>query len=156
MRTGFSRVVSGILAAVAVLCVSPRLMAAGPDETAVRAVLMAQFDKPEARLQVQPVVVVGQTAIASWVQQERGGRALLFRKQGQWHIAACGGDGFKDARALQDAGVSAQDARALVQALNDEEARLPAGQRAKFSTFQGVLPLDATGTHPPHGAHPHH
>lgn len=156
MSTGFTQVVSGIVAAVTLLCVPPWLMAADHDEAAVRTVLMAQFDKPEARLQVQPVVVVGQTAIASWAQQERGGRALLFRKQGQWHIAACGGDGFKDARALQDAGVSAQDARALVQALNNEEARLPAGQRAKFSTFQGVLPMEASGAHPPHGAHPHH
>lgn len=155
MGRWFSAVAKGVVAGV-VLCVSTGLMAAGADEAAVRAVLMAQFDKPEARLQVQPVVVVGQTAIASWAQQERGGRALLFRKQGQWQIAACGGDGFKDPQALQDAGVSAQDARALVQALHNEEARLPAGQRAKFSTFQGVLPMDATGAHPPHDAHPHH
>lgn len=141
------------LVAGALLYGQPVLMAAPNDEASVRAVLMAQFDKPDARLVVEPVVVVGTAAVASWAQQERGGRALLFRGHGQWRIAACGGEAFRDARVLQEAGVAAKDARALVRALIEAEAKLPPAQRAKFATFEGIVPIDASGSHPAPAAH---
>lgn len=102
------------------------LWAAANEESAIRTVLMAQFDKPEARLQVEPVVVMGDAAVASWAQQNRGGRALLRRRHEQWRIVACAGDAFKDAKLLQDAGLSAADARALVKTLTAAEAKLAA------------------------------
>ena len=33
------------------------------------------------------------------------------------------------------------------------EAKLPAAQRAKFSTFDGVVRMDANGQHPPEHKH---
>jgi len=123
------------------------------DQAAIRQVMMAQFDKPEARLAVAPVVVVGDAAVAGWSQGDRGGRALLFRKHGKWQIAACAGDALKEAKVLRDAGVSAGDADTLAMNLAKAEGALPADLRAKFSTFDGYLRLDGSGQHPQEHKH---
>ena len=131
------------------------LQAAEPtkDEVSIRHVLMATFDKPEARLVVDPVVVIGAHAVAGWAQGERGGRALLTRHGTEWHITLCAGDGLKRAKVLREAGISLADADELAKGLATAEAKLPAIQRAKFSTFDGVVRMDANGQHPP--AHKH-
>lgn len=123
------------------------------DQAAIRHVMMAQFDKPDARLQVAPVVVAGDAAVASWAQGDRGGRALLFRKHGQWKLAACAGDALKEVKMLRETGVNAKDAETLAANLVKAEAALPASLRAKFSTFDGFVKMDAAGEHPP--AHKH-
>lgn len=130
-------------------------MAADPaaDAMAVRHVLMSQFDKPEERLSVEPVVVSGDAAVASWAQGERGGRALLFRHGKDWQIAICAGDALKDAKVLQESGVKPADAKTLVSELVSAEAKSSAAQRAKFASFDGFLRMDAHGQHPP--AHKH-
>lgn len=130
-----------------------RAAEAGGDAAAVRHVLMSQFDKPEARLSVEPVVVAGDAAVAGWAQGERGGRALLFRHGGGWQIAICAGDALKDAKVLQEAGVKPADAKTLASALARAEAKLSASQRARLATFDGFLRMDAQGQHPP--AHTH-
>lgn len=119
------------------------------DVAAIRHTLMAQFDKPEARLQVEPVAVSGNAAVASWAQGERGGRALLFRHSGQWQIALCAGDGLKGTQLLREAGVNARDAEAIARALASGEARLTPAQRAKFASFDGIVRMGAGGQHPP-------
>lgn len=143
---------------VSVWVQAPRDLApatAAGDAAAITHLLMATFDKPEARLSVAPVVVQGDQALAGWIQGERGGRALLKRQHGEWQVAVCGGDGLTDPRLLADAGLAAADARALVASLVQAEARLPAAQRAKFSTFDGLVRMDAAGHHPPSGVgHP--
>ena len=83
--------------ALLVSCASLPVHAAD-DPAAIRQALMQAFDKPHARLSVEPVVVVGQHAVAGWAQGERGGRALLYRHGTAWQIAACAGDALKDAK----------------------------------------------------------
>lgn len=141
------------LALVAAAC-GVGLPAHAADADAIRHVLMATFDKPEARLTVEPVVVRADHALAGWSQGERGGRAMLVRHHGQWQVVMCSGDGLKDAALLREAGVAPADATALVQALAAAEAALPSAHRARFSTFDGVLRLDAAGHHPPAGHAP--
>jgi hypothetical protein len=146
----------------AVLAIAPALCAVAParaadvsasDRAGVSQVLMSQFDRPDARLTVDPVVVAGDAALAGWSQGERGGRALLFRTGHGWQIALCGGDGLKDAKVLREAGVKGAAADTLARQLAAAEARLPAAHRARFSTFDGLLRMDASGAHPP--AHKH-
>lgn len=143
------------LVATAMVCASVGATAAdaNPDQAAIRQVLMSTFDKPEARLLVDPVVVVGPHAVAGWTQGERGGRALLLRHGTEWRITLCAGDGLRQAKVLHQAGIPQAEAQALAKDLATAEARLPAAQRARFSTFDGVVRMDASGQHPP--AHPH-
>ena len=61
------------------------------DSQAVTTTLMATFDRPDARLKVEPVIVDGDVAIAGWAQDGRGGRALLRRVSGHWKIILCAG-----------------------------------------------------------------
>jgi hypothetical protein len=122
------------------------------DDQAIRQVLMAQFDKPEAPLAVAPVVVQGAHALAGWTQGERGGRALLRREGSLWRVVVCGGDGLKDAAALRDTGLSGDEAAALAKALANAEAPLPAAQRAKFAMFGATVRVEASG----HPAPAHH
>lgn len=141
-----------LLCIVASLLLVPPALAAGAipaDADAVRQVLMSQFDKPDTRLQVEPVAVSGNAAVASWAQGERGGRALLFHRGGQWQIALCAGDGLKGTQLLREAGVSARDADAIARALASGEARLTPAQRAKFAAFDGIVRMGARGEHPP-------
>lgn len=106
------------------------------------------WDKPEAPLLVEPVVIEGDYALAGWVQQERGGRALLRKVHGQWRVHVCGGHGLKDADALAMAGMSPEAAGKLAAAASDAEAKLPTAHRAKFALFGQNIVVDAA-----HGAH---
>ncbi|MFZ2989288.1 copper uptake system-associated protein [Ideonella sp.] len=138
------------LAALFILIGLPAWAAdATADQAAIREVLMRTFDKPEARLRVAPVVVEGDHSVAGWVQGERGGRALLRRHGGKWQVTLCAGDGLKDAKVLHEAGITPAAASALAKGLAAAESKLPAAQRAKFSTFDGVVRMDAGGHHPP-------
>lgn len=152
-----SKISRAALMAVALsLCAMATAQAADvstSDRAGVSRVLMSQFDRPDARLTVDPVVVSGDAALAGWSQGERGGRALLFRTGHGWQIALCGGDGLKDAKVLREAGVKGAAADTLARQLAAAEARLPAAHRARFSTFDGLLRMDASGAHPPTHKH---
>lgn len=106
------------------------------------------WDKPEAPLVVDPVVIEGDYALAGWVQQDRGGRALLARVDGTWQVHVCGGDGLNDVGALEMAGMSAAAARRLVDALSTAEAKLPQQTREKFASFGQNIQVN--GAHAPH------
>ena len=47
------------------------------EEEAVRAVLLRRFDRPEARLTVEPVTIQDALAVAGWSQGAMGGRANM-------------------------------------------------------------------------------
>jgi hypothetical protein len=149
-------------AALIVALLAPVAVHAADDTQAIRHVMMKTWDKPESRLQVEPIVLRGAHAVAGWTQGERGGRALMARNgDGSWRVVLCAGDGIRNAPALQDAGLSAADAQALARDLAAAEAKLPAAHRSKFATFDGIVRMDAHGQHPPasdaaHGQHTAH
>ncbi|MBH1974101.1 MAG: copper chaperone PCu(A)C [Rhodobacteraceae bacterium] len=107
------------------------------DADAVIAVMKAQFDTPENPLMVDPVVVEGDNALASWAQGDKGGRALLARRDGQWQIVLCGGEDLRMPGFLAENGVSA--AETLSQMYNAAEDGLGADKVALYSSFQGVV-----------------
>lgn len=106
------------------------------------------WDTPEAPLVVDPVVIEGNYALAGWVQQERGGRALLARVDGKWQVHVCGGDGLNDVDALEMAGMNLAAARRLVDAVRAAEAKLPQETRKKFASFGQNIQVN--GAHAPH------
>ncbi len=123
--------------------------------------MMRTFDKPDARLLVEPVEVVDDFAVASWTQGERGGRALLRRADDKWRIVLCSGDALRSAAMLADAGVPGAAAERLAALLKESESKLPPKQVALFSTFEGVVHIDAETDHGHdndghgHQGHPH-
>lgn len=122
---------------------------AGQEEEAVKAVLMAAFDKPDARLMVDPIVVSGDHAIADWSQASTGGRALLRRGHHGWDLLLCAGDEVKNPDSLKLAGLSTEDAAILAAALARSEASLPRERLALLSSFEGIVRMGE-------GAHAHH
>ena len=121
---------------------------AGPQSTAltldqlpVVEVLMAQFDKPEARLTGDPVVVMGDAALASWAQSDRGGRALLTRKDGVWQVTLRGGPDLRAPAFLAANGV--KDAEMLSQMFNGAEDAMGEDKVALSSKFPQVVMMSS-------------
>ncbi len=121
------------------------------DAGAVKHLMMATFDKPEAPLTVEPVIVYEDIAVAGWAQGEMGGRALLRKKDGAWVLTLCSGDALKEAAGLKTFGLSAAAADAIAAEVVAAEAKLDPALVAKFSTFDGVVMMDGSGQHPPAG-----
>lgn len=123
------------------------------DTDTVRHVLMQMFDKPEQRLVVEPVTVEGDIAVAGWAQGQMGGRALLRRKGADWQLILCSGDALTEAKSLQQFGLTAEQAEAMAVAVVTAEARLDPSLVQKFSRFDGVMMMQADGSHPPVDGH---
>jgi hypothetical protein len=146
------------LALSQLLCLSPAL-AQGKNEHQITQVMKQQFDKPEAPLTVTPISVEGDTAVAGWLQGERGGRALLQKDKDRWSIALCGGAGLTQTGALQSTGMQPDAASKLARAIQTAEAALGADQRKRFDSFEGMVKIDAAqshGAHSPHDPHSGH
>lgn len=132
----------GLCAGIA--CAAP---AAGVDAAAIRAQMHAAWDRPGQPLQTGPIVVEGDVAVAGWTQDTRGGRALLRREATGWITVLCAGDLLRSADGLIEAGVPPAAAAALAASVNTAEAGLAPERRARMDAFQGVVRLDAHGTH---------
>lgn len=134
---------------IVVLALSLAACNASPDSTPaaddIRAVMMRDWDKPEAPLTLDPIVVVGAYAIADWTQPALGGRALLQRTGDAWSVVLCAGDTLKSADMLMHAGMSRSDADALLQALTTAESSVPAERLARIAAFKGVVRMDRGG-----------
>ena len=107
------------------------------DADAIIASLKAQFETPDHPLSVDPVVVQGDHALASWAQGDKGGRALLQRVDGQWQVVLCGGADLRLPEFLTEHAVSA--AETLSQLYNAAEDALGAEKVALSSSFKGVV-----------------
>lgn len=124
------------------------------DSQAIEHVLKKLFDKPEAPLKVAPVVLEGEFAVAGWLQDSRGGRALLEKRHGQWVIVVCAGDGLRQAATLVQTGMKPDAAKRLASQLALEESKLPEITLKKFASFEGMLRVDGQAQHG-HGGHGH-
>ena len=127
--------------------------AAHPTQASIRTAIKAQFDRPSAPVQVNPISVVKDYAVAGWTQEKQGGRALLRQEKGKWVVVACGGDGMAKADTLKLAGMSHADAVALEKAVDKAEATVPATRRKMFALFNGVVKMDGAHGHAAHAAH---
>jgi hypothetical protein len=139
-----------LVAACIVLGLSSAPAFAADDKHVIVHLMKGMFDTPDNPLTVDPVVVLGNNAIAGWVQGDKGGRALLWRVDGQWQIRLCSGDGLKDPKLLENANISAADAATLVAELTAAEAALDPEVLAKLSSFQGTMMIDPGAGHQAH------
>lgn len=140
---------SGILAALTLPLSAQHID--GADQAGIRQVMLKTWDKPQARLDVGPITVLADHAVAGWTQDGRGARALLTRKSdGRWQVAACAGDGLKEVKTLELTGMSPTAAREMARMIATAEASVTPQRRALFSTFDGMVRMDSSGNHGPH------
>ena len=123
------------------------------DAQGVERAMKAQFDKPGAPLTVAPVSVEGKYAVAGWIQDGRGGRALLRKDHGKWSIQVCGGDGLKTASSLAMTGMDHSSASKLAHKVEAAEKKLPTDQVRKLSMFVGIVEVEGGGHTPHHSNH---
>lgn len=116
---------------------------ADQDARLIDQVIRQQWQKPEMQLDISPVVVEGNFAIAGWRQGERGGRALLRRDNHGWAVLMCGGDDLTKPHLLQQSGMQATAADLLTQKLIAAEQLMSPQARKQFSIFEGVVPVNS-------------
>ena len=118
------------------------------DTDAIRHVIKSNWDKPAATVEVSPIVVVAEYAIAGWTQEANGGRALLRKKGGAWSIILCAGDQLRGAEALRRTGIADPAAKRLASELAQAESAVSRERIAMFSRFEGLVNMDGTdGNH---------
>jgi len=107
----------------------------------IQKLISKTFDRPDLKVQTDPIVIEGKVAIADWIQGEKGGRALLTRKHVDWEIIACGGAGFKDPGVIAAAGISKRIANNITEKLKIAEAKLPPQKIKQLDSFDGVVTM---------------
>lgn len=128
---------------MALLCAIPCPASRADDASSIRALIGATWDKPDSKVEIDPVVVSGSYAVASWTQGAHGGRALMRRGDKGWSVVLCSGDPLKEAEWLAEAGVPTGDAERIANDLAAAETLVPQDRRQKFSLFEGVVSGDS-------------
>nr|WP_277991092.1 copper uptake system-associated protein [Sphingomonas panni] len=108
------------------------------DEGRVREATEAHFGSPLAPIDVGPVVISGDHAIADWTQGDFGGRALFERGAYGWGLLLCSGDSIRRADNLARAGVPDFNARWIADQLAKAESQLPPARLARMKRFTGT------------------
>jgi hypothetical protein len=122
----------------------------GSDQAAIRQLMRNTWERADAPLSVEPIVVVGDFAIAAWIQDDRGGRALLRRHHKIWEVTLCSGDHLRSAETARAAGVPGAVAEQLVAQLLETEKHMAPERLAKLSLFDGIVRMDGTSPAPHH------
>ena len=139
------------LAFVAATCLFSNAIAHPQTEEESRAriqkLISTTFDRPDLKVQTDPIVIEGKVAIADWTQGQKGGRALLRRKHADWEIIACGGAGFKDPGSITAAGISREIASNITAKLKTAESSLSAQKIKQLDSFEGVVNMVHGATH---------
>jgi hypothetical protein len=106
----------------------------------IRHTINSMYDTPEHKVIVDPIVVKGKYAVASWVQKNKGGRVILFRgTEGKWDIVLCSGDAVKDPEFLIQTDIPKADAEFLAKELSSAEASISKDKVTLFDSFKGVM-----------------
>jgi hypothetical protein len=139
-------------------CVLLASMASAGDDPqqAIPATLKVMFERPDKPLDIAPVVVQADWAIAGWRQDGRGGRALLKRTHYGWGIYLSSGDSLTDAGTLEKIGLSAHDAAGLAAKLKEAEAGFDPSALALFSSFEGTVLMMNEASNGAGGGHEGH
>lgn len=120
------------------------------DETNITQVMLKQWDKPESRLNVAPIVVAADYAIAGWTQGKKGGHALLHKHHGNWQVLLCGGDALTKTEQLTKAGLDAKTANALIKGFKKQAQQLSSQEIEQMSLFEGVVNVSPAQSHEHH------
>lgn len=129
------------------------------DESVIQNLLMTTWNKPDAPLSIAAIVIEKDAAIADWLQNQKGGRALLIKHQDKWQVVVCGGDGLKKPETLQQSGVTEATANNLISKLSQAEKGLSKQQISQLASFGDVAAVESKAHHEHHKVdqdHHHH
>lgn len=118
-----------------------------PAEQGVRAFMAGVFDRPDSRLSVPSVALVGDYALAGWIQSGHGGRTLLKRSTEGWDFVVCGGNELASPAGLREVGLPAEFIETALARMAQAEAGLTAEERRLLGDFKGLLKMEGIG-HP--------
>ncbi|MDX1914787.1 MAG: copper uptake system-associated protein [Methylophilus sp.] len=130
-----------ILLFVSLVALMSKGIAEVAQTAAVEATIKAQWEKPNHPIRVPVVVMSGEHAIADWIQEPKGGRALLKLTDGHWHTLMCGDANLAQTNHLISAGVPLADAERLSIALKQAETKLSQDERATINSFNGMIDM---------------
>lgn len=116
-------------------------------EIAISETIKHQWNKPNHTVETPVIAVSNDYAVADWIQEPKGGRALLRLSNGQWQTLLCGDAKIKSVSELKKVGVPESDALAIVESLNIQEANLTVSQLNTINTFVGIVDLLLTPQH---------
>lgn len=139
-----------VAAMVLVVPIAARSQTIAQDQEAIRQIARKTWDRPDAPLAVDPIVVVRGYAISAWTQGDQGGRALLRKGKDGWEVILCSGDQLRDPDTSQAAGVPSDIAKELVAKLLEAEKLVSSDRLARFALFEGILRMDAPHSDPAH------
>ena len=117
----------------------PMSVAGGTDAEQIEAVLMAQFDSPEAPLTVSPFTIQGPVAAAGWSQQGKGGRAFLRKDDMGWFVGLCAGESLVRPATFVPMGLTRAEAESLAAAVNGAERSAGADLIGRLNAFEGTV-----------------
>lgn len=120
------------------------------DENNITQVMIKQWDKPDSRLNVAPIVVATDYAMVGWTQGKKGGHALLHKHQENWQVLLCGGDALTKIEQLTKAGLDAKKANALIKGFKKQAQQLSSQEIEKMSLFEGVVNVSPAQSHKHH------
>lgn len=134
------------------LACSPLLAVAdvSSEQQSIEHLMRHNFERPDAPLDVGPVTVEGDHAVAGWLQDQRGGRALLRKGPQGWRVVLCAGDSLLQAKTLRSAGLDEKAAVQLSQAVREAESTQPVARVKQFALFQGVVKVERDAAHGNH------
>jgi hypothetical protein len=125
----------------------------GGAEDAIRSLMKTTWERPDAPLKVAFVTVEGDYAVAGWIFEGQGGRALLIRHDGLWEVRLCGGDGLVKPDSIHTAGAPHEVAAKLAAHVAEAEAALSEDDRSKLSLFHGLVEIAPGAAHATGGYH---
>mgnify|MGYP000722368280 CR=1 FL=1 len=120
------------------------------DQTAVHGdlaridgLLRTTFETETGTLSLNPILIAGDHAMVGWVQDGRGGRAILSKdSHGVWTINLCGGAMIKGREAFEALGLPATDATHMAAEQEIEEAKLDQRTIALMDSFGSTVFVD--------------
>ncbi|ONF95089.1 copper uptake system-associated protein [Sphingomonas jeddahensis] len=108
------------------------------DQGRVEEATQQHFGSEFVPIDVGPIIVSGDHAIADWTQGDYGGRALYERGEYGWMLLLCSGDSIRRAENLKRAGVPDFNAGWIAEQLAKAEATLPPERLARMKRFVGT------------------
>ena len=143
----FPRLLAAALAAFLGLCLGGPGFADDSDQASIQNVMHGMFDRPDAELVIDPIVVEGGFSVAGWTQGDMGGRAFHRKRGSEWSLVLCTGDEIRSAEALTASGVPADTAARLAADIAEVEKTVDADRLKMFASFQGVVQMEEQPSH---------